>query len=168
MRYAYWDGKAWEREMVESQRQAGGYVGQGSAITLDQAGTPHVAYSDASNRLIKYAVRKADGWHIQAVDRVLGVAYPDRYGIALDEDRRPYIAYYDGGRRTLKLAFQDGSRWFTEAVDVNNAGFTCSAQIDQGTIWISYSDAADNGLKVARIDVQSLHSAVPNAVQARK
>lgn len=164
MRYAYWDGKAWTREMVEAQGAAGGYVGQAAAIALDQAGTPHVAYSDVTNRLIKYAVRTVGGWKIQAVDRVHGVAYPDRNSLALDEDGRPYITYYDAGRHALKLAFREGTRWLVGTVDGNNAGFTSSVQIAQGTIWISYADEAEGGLKVARIELQSLRESVSGAV----
>ena len=156
LRYAYWDGHEWTREMVESHWQAHGTVSFSTAITIDPAGTPHIAYSDMANRLIKYAFRKDGRWQIEVVDAVQGVAYPDRNSIALDEEGRPYITYYDSRRGVLKLAIREGGRWLAWVIDGNNTGFTSSVQIAQGEIWISYSDPA-GGLKVARAELQSLH-----------
>ncbi len=157
MRYAYWDGEEWTRETVESQKQAGGYVGFSAAITLDQSGAPHLAYSDVTHHLIKYAVRKNGRWLIEAVDRISNVAYPDRNSIALDENGQPYITYYDSGHGILKLAFREGGRWVAMTVDGNISGFTSSVQIARGEIWISYADAGIGGLKVARTELQALH-----------
>ena len=170
MRYAYWDGKVWTWEMVETQRQAGGYVGQNCNIALDQAGIPHVTYADMTNRLVKYAVRQDGRWQIQTIDRLRGVAYPDRNSITLDDQGNPYITYYDAARRALKMAYRDGTRWLGGTIDGANAGFTSSVQISQGTIWISYADEADMGLKVAHTELQSLHEPTQSSPvsQARK
>jgi len=164
LRYAQWDGREWTREMVESQRQAGGYVGFSVAIAVDQSGVPHIGYSDVTNRLIKYAVRRNGKWQIEVADTVGAVAYPDRNSIALDEESEPYISYYDAGRGALKLAFHAGNRWLAGVVDGNNAGFTSSVQIYRGEIWISYADGM-GGLKVARTELRSLRQAASTVVQ---
>jgi len=164
LRYAYWNGQDWTREMVESHRQADGYVGSSTAITVDDSGAPHIAYSDVTHRLIKYAVKKNGRWQIEVADSVGGIAYPDRNSITLDEEGRPYITYYDGGHSALKLSFRDGNRWLAGIVDGNNAGFTSSVQIYRGEIWISYADGM-GGLKVARTELRSLRQAASTVVQ---
>jgi hypothetical protein len=151
MRYAFWNGSSWRFEILEGLRENNfGYVGQASCIAVDQNGIPHVSYMNYTDGTVKYAVRTGGTWSIQAVDRVQHAAYPDRNGIALDEESHPYISYHDAGQGTVRLAYRDGSQWMREVVDGGGVGFTSSVQVHAGTIWISYADMANNGLKVAR------------------
>jgi hypothetical protein len=162
MRYAYWNGHNWRPEMVEqhSNDNGGTYLGYSAAIALDKAGVPHLTYSDPNNRVIKYAVRRESRWQTQFIDKVHGVGYPDRNGIALDNEGRAYVTYYDAGRQALKLAFRDHDRWVAGIIDPDHSGFTSSAQIADGEIWISYASEA-GGVKVAHTSVKALHDQVP-------
>ena len=160
MRYAYWNGSSWALEMVERHStEAATFLGYSAAIAVDKAGVPHVAYSDPNNRIIKYGVRRDGRWQIQGVEKIHGVAYPDRNSIALDDEGRVYITYYDAGRGELRMAFQDHDRWAVGVVDPNNCGFSSSAQIAGGEIWISYGSSL-GAMKVAHTSVSALHEAL--------
>jgi len=87
---------------------------------------------------------------LTSVDSLAKVGYPDRNGIALDSQGMPYISYYDAGSGVLKVAHPDGGRWLAEIVDENYAGFASSLQIDHGWIWVTYSSAEGDQLRVAR------------------
>jgi hypothetical protein len=155
MRYAYWDGKAWLLEIFDGPEQnALGYVGYAAALALDRDGDPHASYMNYSTPAVKYAVRKNGRWKVELVERLAGVAYPDRNGITVDDHGDPYMSYYDSGRGTLRLAHLAESKWMVETVDSGACGYTSSVQVDRGSIWISYADEASGGLKVARREVE--------------
>jgi hypothetical protein len=157
MRYALWDGKTWNLEILEGERENNGHgVGWSCNIAVDKQGNPHLTYVDETIKLLKYAVRRGDGkWQIYTIDKLGGIGYPDRNSIALDDNGRPYIGYFDAAKGALKLAHSDGQRWIIEMVDTDGAGFTSSMQIEKGSIWISYADVANGGLKVARRQLAS-------------
>ena len=164
MRYGLWDGKTWNVEILEGEKENNGQgVGWSCNVVVDKNSNPHLTYVNQSARLLKYAVRKDGRWQMQVVDRMMGIGFPDRNSIALDEEGRPYIGYYDAGRGILKVAHLDGDRWVAETVDSNGVGFTSSMQIDNGTIWISYADEASNALKVARRPIGSGPKSVSEA-----
>jgi hypothetical protein len=150
LRYARWDGSTWKTEIVEGLQTGGNPVGFSSYIALDNSGDPHIAYSDVSSGLIKYAVRKAGRWTIEVVDRVSALGYPDRNSLAFDEAGQPYIGYYDGARGLLKVAHREGQKWVSEIVDADNSGFTSSMQIDRGFLFITYTSESSAALKAAR------------------
>lgn len=153
MRYAFWNGRSWMLEVVEGLRENDGkYVGAAANIALDKDGNPHITYMNDSNGLVKYATRKGGKWHIEVVDRVMKVAYPDRNAIAITEDGQPYIGYFDGIRRVLRIAHKEGDKWLVETVDSEAGGFTSSLQVGQGHVWVSYTDEKNAGLKVAHLD----------------
>jgi hypothetical protein len=155
MRYARWDGKSWTTEILEGEKENNGHgVGWSCSIALDQEGNPHFTYMDEVEKLVKYAVRKGGRWQIRVIDRVAGVAYPDRNSIAVDSDGRPYMGYYDAGRESLFVAHPEGQKWVVETV-ATGGGFTSSMQIDKGVIWISFADVASGGLKVARRELDT-------------
>ena len=169
MRYAFWDGRSWISEIVDGAEQnAGASVGYSVCLALDSVGKPHVAYMNESTPALKYATRSAGAkasWQVQVVERLSGVAYPDRNSIALDRSGNPYIGYYDSGRGLLKVAHIEGGHWLTEVVDTNSSGFTSSLQIDNDFVWISYTDEANGGLKIARrpINLSEVSAAPKNA-----
>jgi len=155
VRYADWDGESWRLEIVDDVNSSSSHtlVGFSIDMVLDREGDPHLSYATygTSPATVKYAVRKAGQWQVQEMDQISAVGYPDRNSIALDYKDRPFVAYYDAGQGTLKMAHQEeDQRWVTEIIDSNGSGFTSSLQIDEGTIWISYADQADGGLKIAR------------------
>jgi hypothetical protein len=157
VRYAFWGGSSWKPEIVDGADQNGGAsVGYSVCLALDFKGNPHLAYMNESSPMIKYATRSSDSkgqWHVQTIEPLSGVAYPDRNSIALDAEGTPFIGYYDSGRGVLKVAHPEGARWLVEVVDSNASGFTSSLQISKEFVWVSYSDDANGGLKVARREV---------------
>lgn len=154
MRFAYWDGKKWIREIVDGPEQnRGESLGFGSFVTLDRQGNPHVTYLNESTNQVRYAVKKNGRWQIHVLDRVSAYGALDRNAVALDDDNRAYVSYYDAGAGILKLAYQDGKNWLSEVVDSNGSGYTSSMQIDRGVIWISYADHVNGGIKVARREI---------------
>ena len=151
MRYAYWDGRSWSLEAFDGRAENSSLlVGYSVCLALDADGNPHVTYMNYSTPIVKYAVRRAGRWEVQAVDRLGGVAYPDRNSIVIDDRGRAYIGYYDSGQGLLKVAHQEGTKWVVEIVDGGSSGFTSSLQLHDGVLWISYADEAGMGLKVAR------------------
>lgn len=157
MRYAVWDRQSWKFEILEGEKENNGHgVGWSCNIALDKHSNPHLTYMDEVKGLVKYAVRTDGRWQIQVIGRVSRVGYPDRNAIAIDDEGRPYVGYYDAGRGILQVVHQKGQKWVTEVVDSNHSGFTSSMGIDKGVIWISYSDDANGGLKVAHRDIEAL------------
>jgi hypothetical protein len=153
MRYGFWDGKSWKTEEIDGfKKNEGETVGYSACIALDKDDVPHVAYMNINHPALKYAVHENGVWHVETVDLITGVGYPDRNSIAI-YNSTPYISYYDSGSGILKLAHRDGKRWHTVTIDGNGAGFTSSVQISQNGIWISYADDGSRALKVAHRDL---------------
>jgi hypothetical protein len=171
MRYAYWDGRSWSLEAFDGrQENATMLVGYSTCVALDKDANPHVTYMNYSTPTLKYAVRRAGHWEVQAVDRLAAVAYPDRNSIVVDEQGEPYIGYYDAGQGLLKIAHREGTKWAIEIVDSGASGFTSSLQLHDGVLWISYADEAGMGLKVARREVaaRNTSSGPKQAAQGEK
>lgn len=167
MRYAYWNGQSWESEFVEGQGGTG-YGAYSTILVFDKKDIPHIAYTDATKRLVKYAVRRGASWQIEAVDLLVKFDFPDRNGLALDDQGRPYISYFDAGSGVLKVAYKKGNVWVNEIVDQNFAGYTSSIQIDHNTVWVTYADPS-GGLKAARRSIEPPDAATqPSSVSLKR
>lgn len=161
VRYGYWNGSSWKLEIVEGLPSSEAYFGHGLCLVMDKDGNPNISYLRYSEPYsVKYAVRRNGQWHIETVDQLAGVGYPDRNGITLDAAGRPWISYFDAGEGALKLAHREDNRWVTEIVDGNGVGFTSSVQVDQGVIWVAYADERGTGLKVAHRSLESPKSPI--------
>jgi hypothetical protein len=168
LRYASFDGHTWAVQIIDQIRDVGGHPITpmwSTALVIDKADQPHIAYTDVLKRLVKYAVKVNGKWNIEVVDAIRKESYPDRNGLALDETGTPYISYYDAGAGLLKLAHKAGGHWVTEIVDGNFAGYTSSLQIHDGAIWITYADETRKDLKFAR---RRLEKTVPVLEQSSK
>jgi hypothetical protein len=154
LRYSSWNGDSWQSETVESSGQAVASIWSIS-LQMDKADQPHIVYTDAPNRLVKYATKENGKWTTEVVDMLAKSRYPDQNGIALDEQNNPYISYYDTGKGELKVARRSGGKWFAEVVDQNFAGAESSLQIRNGIIWVTYEDESGQNLKFARRPVAS-------------
>jgi hypothetical protein len=166
LHYASWDGEEWKTETLEGEKEA---IGMWSvSLILDSKDNPHIAYTDVSHRVVKYATRKNGVWEFYAVDKISKEAYPDRNGIVLDSQGTPYISYYDYGEGMLKLATRKNGKWYGEVLARDFAGFTSSLQIHDGTIWIAFGDDGGGAFKVAhrRLDEPSVPSPPVSAAKA--
>jgi hypothetical protein len=148
LRYARWNGTSWDVEVLEGADVLHLPVFS-VLLVLDRHNTPHIAYTDVRNRLVKYATRVSGKWHLQVVDALAQGAYPDRNGLAVDDDGRPYISYYDAGSGRLKVAHMAGDKWVAEIVDQAFAGLNSSLHIHNNTLWLTYADETGNRLKSA-------------------
>jgi len=149
LRYAYWDGTQWNKQILEGAGVPGTYR-QAVMLFLDKHDIPHIAYLDTLTLIVKYATQVHGKWELHSIDSIGSAAYPDRNGIALDEQGTPYISYYDAKIGVLKVAYPQQQKWMTEVVDSGFAGFTSSLQIYDGTIWVTYSGGPAAPLRFAR------------------
>jgi hypothetical protein len=150
--YSYWDGSQWRPEIVDEA----GNVGRYNSLVL--AGTPRIAYWDATSRRVKLAIPAAEAplWNI----------YPNNAGPTLNEASGPLsatilpggdhgIAYYDGANGDLRLAVwhRKSESWTDERVDGATAdvGHLNSLQTDgtEGVPVLAYLDETQGAIKFA-------------------
>ena len=168
MRYAYWNGAKWISEIIDGpELNQGESLGFGAFITLDKQENPHTTYLNESTRQVRYAYKKDGRWQIELVDKIGAYGPLDRNAVALDEKGKPYVSYYDAGARLLKVARQEGRDWVTEIVDKGGCGYTNSLQIDRDTIWVSYADEANGGIKVAHREITPAATTTAKSNQAQ-
>lgn len=108
-----------------------GDLGWWVSLVVDTKGRPHVAYTDAFNGELHYAVRDEGRWKITAVDTYGAVG---KYSaLAVDADDRPHIVYYNQDKKRLHYAtlvgpghldpkdrrrpFRASPHWLFEVVD---------------------------------------------------
>ena len=141
LRYADWDGSAWNIETVDGVRAA--YT----SLALDACGNPHVSYQDGDNDALKYARWTGSAWSIETVD---SAGWEDT-SLALDGDGHPHISYCaPWPHAVLKYARWDGSAWSIDTVDGVLAAHTSLALDRHGHAHISYYDWTNADLKYAR------------------
>jgi len=98
LKYAIQTGTGWQVETIQRRICSGP-----TTISLDLApdGTPHIAYQDAFERLVKHAVRTDGQWDIDVVD-----AGRSTYMVDMDVDGKgvPHIVYYNRSMGELRYA----------------------------------------------------------------
>lgn len=148
--HTYWDGAAWQSETVDAQAE---FSLSRLSLTIDGAGSLHLAYWDETNEALKYAYKDGAGWHVQTVDEEGRSPW-----IALDSAGRPHISYcrIPGSYcDELRYARWDGTQWLTSTLeDGGKTGFYTSLALDSADHpHISYLNADDGYvLKYARWD----------------
>ena len=157
LRYAYSDGEKWTTEIVDGMAAGKIRYISSLAIALDKENRPHIAYTDAANQAIKYAVRVDGKWQVQVVARVADSAAADRSGIALDDRGNPYISFYDAGLGALKMAVLKGKEWTIDTVEENSSGFSSSLQLAHDAIWVTYAGEKGGGLKIASKELRQIN-----------
>ncbi len=105
LRYAHYDGAAWQIETVDSSVKLSSYT----SLALDAAGRPRISYSLYADgpypAQVKYAHYDGASWQIETVDEVGGSAP----ALVLDTADRPHIAFYTG--QYVKYEYFDGVSW---------------------------------------------------------
>lgn len=151
--YAWYDGAAWQYETAPTPAGTGAWA----SLALDEAGQVHVAFYDALNQSLGYAVRTTTGWQIETVDAGDG-AVGWGNSIALDSQGRPHIAYNGGTSGVLKYAHWTGNAWQTEVVvgPTDSASSVSLALDSADQPYIAYYDATftdSNGTGGATVKV---------------
>lgn len=114
LKYAKWNGSAWNLETVDPGPWTGGY----NSIALGKNDHPHISYYD--NGQLGYAKWNGRAWNLQTVDSPppgSTLLVGGWTSIALDKNNYPHISYYDRKNASIKYANWNGSAWNIEIVD---------------------------------------------------
>jgi hypothetical protein len=152
LKYAAWDGIAWQHTVVDSSAHVGAYP----SLALTSDGDPIIAYFDSTykNTDLKLAVYFDNDWQVGVVDATPITGFGN--SLALDpKSDLPRIAYATGNPATdtnLKFAWWDGEAWQFEIVDSPGiVGEFPSLVLGPyfGEPMISYYDRTNGDLKFA-------------------
>ena len=145
LRYAHYDGAAWQVEIVDSA----GYVGAYASLALDSQDRPHISYfADDPHNDLRYAYYDGSTWITETVvsEGYVGTST----ALALDSQGRPRIAYFEETGDYLYYAWHDGSAWHQETIDDTNQGGYASLALDtQDSPHVSYYDLNNQQVKHA-------------------
>ena len=145
LKYAWWNGSAWNIEIVDTVYDLGG----DNELALDRLDRPHIAYYDRFNKDLKYAWWNGSAWNISVVDSAGWVG--GEPSIAIDANDYPHIGYFNTVEHNLKYAWWNGSAWNIETVDFDGV-FQQALSLaldDDGLPHISYTDWMNFDLKYA-------------------
>lgn len=141
--HAWYDGKEWRREIVDSSPQVGEYA----SIAVDAGHRLHVSYYDSRNGRLKYAVKASagSGWSSETVGDPSGNNVGLYSSIAVDGAGKVHISYYDLDNGDLKYASRQSgaASWSVQRLDEDgNVGQYSSIAVEGGgNVHISYYDA---------------------------
>ncbi len=109
--YAYYDGTNWQAETIDP----GAYVGWMSSLVVDEAGYPHIGYTDGERGLARYASYDGTSWTFQTIEDNGPWGVSGGSSLALDSLGRPHVVYVTYSN-LLTYARYDGATWITETV----------------------------------------------------
>jgi hypothetical protein len=121
LKYASWNGSAWNIETVDHWGDVGSYTD----LVLDSNGYPKISYCDYTNYKLKYASWNGSSWEIEVVDSTMG----HDTSLALDSNGYPHIVYIKTNHK-LNYAFWNGSAWEMKEVDTSEEVWKCSLALD--------------------------------------
>jgi hypothetical protein len=132
LRYAYWNGSAWNKETVGVP----GVFGSISSMRADDTGTPHIGFYDYGKKMASYATKVNGSWEITPVDYM----FAPGPSLDLDSKMRPHLSY-QGSDRHLRHAWWNGTSWRIEIADSTPwVGDFSSTRLDENDdIHISYA-----------------------------
>ena len=152
LRYAQYNGSAWDVTVVENAPSGWGQV---TSLALDQDGYAHISYCNEAAQVLMYATNEGGSWTTNTVD-ASGYVGEDS-SIALDSNGLPHIAYWDRTRGKLRYASWTGSQssWDITEVDSVATGDHLGASLafdGDDRPHISYWDHEDRDLRYASWD----------------
>lgn len=129
LKYARWDGSAWQIEPVTYQSVAD------ISIALDNADRPHISFRERGNNNLLYAHWTGSAWNIEVVEYTGNVGSGS--AIAIDSANHPHISYLVN-HSSLKYARWDGGSWQIEYVGPSSLSSTSIALDSSDRPHISY------------------------------
>ena len=148
LRYTWWDGFAWQLEVLEEATATGEYP----SIDIGPNGQPRISYYHRSDTALRYAVRGSDGtWQTHTVDsnndrgRYSSLALDPVSGIA-------DIVYYEReGTRLLHVRGAPGQWTYFEVDDSGDVGEDASlARGSNALLGAAYYDRTTGALRYAQ------------------
>lgn len=154
LKYATNSSGTWSSEIVDSRASLGMFGYRHSAIALDAAGRPHVAYQ-GPDYLVYFASRGVSSWAVQLVDNTSlgGVANAGQFtSLDLDGNGKAWIAHLASSSspagQIVRLSTNVTGVWTTTSIatlDYYSKG--TSLQVDPtGAVQILYHSNADGGI----------------------
>ena len=157
LRFAAWNGKAWDISDVDSSRNSPVARGFDTSLVIGADGSEHISYFADNN--LKYAHRSNGKWIIE--NAATAAAGYDHYAgstsLLLDEHGDPHIVYGDLGG--VRHAFRRGDEWQTETIvsggmqQYPNVGAAMGAD---DMLYVSYPDPMDGKVKVATVKLAKI------------
>jgi hypothetical protein len=151
--YAFWDGRRWQRQLVDRNDYMGRHLGDvvaNTAIALDSNGRPHIAYVAGNgpfgwaDQNLKHAVWTGSTWQVEIVDDN-DDTHP-QISLAIDSQDRPHVSYarQEPARYVAGYAVRTEQGWQLEQVDAaegRDVGrYSSLALDDNDQPHISYED----------------------------
>lgn len=132
----------WKFEVIDSE----GKVGYYAKMKIDKNGNIHVAYYDATQKALKYAVKSGNVWKISVIDKNDD---PGRFvSLYVDKNGNIHISYFVKDREEIRYAFFDGRSWDIQTVVSGKAGGWSSVVVVEDKPMIFFYDQKSNNLKV--------------------
>jgi hypothetical protein len=114
-------------------------------MKIDKNNNIHVVYYDATQKALKYAVKKGDNWIKMIVDKNDD---PGRFNsIFVDSNFNVYVSYFVEKTKEIRYAVYDGKAWKIETVVRGRAGGWSSVMFKEKPI-IFFYDVNSNSLKL--------------------
>ena len=118
--YAKWQNGTWAIEDIGFY--GAGFLGSAwASLRLDSTGTPHVLYFNDLIGEVRYAIRDASAWRVEAVEHIGSIGVFGRQGdLALDMTPAPHAVFYVRTGPTtaeLRYATRGTSGWNIERLD---------------------------------------------------
>lgn len=126
-----------------------------TAIAIDGAGFPHVAYYEFFSQDLFHATNTSGSWVSEPIHQLpSGMGNVGQYpSMSIDlSSGRIHVAYYDSSNGDLRYARKDpAGSWILRLIDLTGdvGKFTGVAVDGSGQAWISYFDATNGELKIA-------------------
>jgi hypothetical protein len=163
LRYAAWDGQAWNTTEVDSSHNSSTYRGYDNSLVLANDGTPMISYFD--DMKLKLAERK-EKWNIETVAYVSS-SYDHYLGstaLLLDSHGSAHIIFGDYG--AIRHAFRDGDKWQIETIvagGLQQYGNVDAVLGDNDVIYVTYPDPQDGFVKLITVPLGTNKSAYQNS-----
>lgn len=119
LKYAHWNGKYWEKEIVDNfETGAGSYT----SLVIDKEDKPHISYGFTHKEApfvdpgLRYAYKSHSNWEIEEIE----TKSPPYSQITFDKFGKLYLCYVDKNYKDLILSQRIDNIWEKEVIYTEN------------------------------------------------